>query len=519
MSVLKQKAGITYIGIETTSLIVTAKTIAEHMNTAEAKVKEGLMVNQFRFPGYSDNFVTMAANNLYRFIENAYNTEELRAAIERYGIDAIYLATETSREGSKAGSALVLEIVEPVLYKEMKESNNPDKKKFLSYVLSILPYADILETKLACTAEAKTVNFVVNEIENGSINSAVVMAPDIAIYYDPKAKNAEITQGAASTFLYMTKNPLIMRLDHKSAHYNMPSDDFYKSNEHTPHVPSGVGSEINYVFDISSAVERYEQKFGLPKKFYIVSHVPFPKEAVYLASFLFMHMYRRMGLVEEIESKLGMKEPLYGEKSSRALLAKVVSEYADSDADEGIAKWLASNEKVKELWSFHKKLREKKLKEFEDFKESIGLSYSLKLPSEVGNSYNSSMWVALASLLLNAKEKKPVMLASYGSGSGTTVRLGKMLLDPGSEQIKRLIDIQPLMRGRELSVEEYRELHSNMIAKEEHDTNGKDRVQMDKELLGDKYDESLFKLVRYDKNRKGVYQFNGEIVKSGPVVL
>jgi len=214
-----------------------------------------------------------------------------------------------------------------------------------------------------------------------------------------------------------------------------------------------------------------------------------------------------------------MKEPLYGEKSSRALLAKVVSEYVDSDADEGIAKWLASNEKVNELWSFHKKLREKKLKEFEDFKESIGLSYSLKLPSEVGNSYNSSMWVALASLLLNAKEKKPVMLASYGSGSGTTVRLGKMLLDPGSEQIKRLIDIQPLMRGRELSVEEYRELHSNMIAKEEHDTNGKDRVQMDKELLGDKYDESLFKLVRYDKNRKGVYQFNGEIVKSGPVVL
>jgi len=299
----------------------------------------------------------------------------------------------------------------------------------------------------------------------------------------------------------------------------MPSDDFYKSNEHTPHVPSGVGSEVNYVFDISSAVERYEQKFGLPMKFYIVSHVPFPKEAVYLAPFLFMHMYRRMGLVEGIESKLGMKEPLYGEKNSRALLAKAVSEYADSDANVGIAEWLASNKKVKELWSFHKALREKKLEEFEAFKESIGLSYSLKLPSEVGNSYNNSMWVALASLLLNAKEKKPVMLASYGSGSGTTVRLGKMMLDPGSEQMKRLIDIQPLMRGRELSVEEYRELHSNMIANEEHDTNGKDRIQMDKEALRDKYDESLFKLVRYEENRKGVYQFNGKIVKSGPIVL
>ncbi len=164
-------------------------------------------------------------------------------------------------------------------------------------------------------------------------------------------------------------------------------------------------------------------------------------------------------------------------------------------------------------------LRDKKLPEFEAFKEKIGLNYSLILPSQVGNSYNNSMWVALASLFLYAKEKKWVVMPSYGSGSGTTVMMGKMLLKPGSDELKKLVDISSLKRGSELSVNEYRELHSNMIAKEEHETNGESRIEMDKALLKEKYDGSLFKLVRYGKDRKGIYEFNGEQVRSGPVVI
>ncbi len=516
----EEDVGINYIGIEVPPYTVTAKTIAEHMGFEEGKVTKGLMVNQFRFPGHSDNFVTLAANNFLKFIDNAYEIPELRQKIEQYGIGAIYFATETSREGSKPGSNLMLEIVEPVLYDLHVKNKDDGKSVFVKNVLRSLKHADSLEMKFACTAEAKTLNLSVAAIRAGQIKSAIVIGSDIALYDNEKAKSAETTQGAASTLLFVTQDPLLIKMNRNVSHYNVPSNDFYKSNEHTPHVSSGVGSEINYVMNIGSALEHYEERSKLPDDFYVISHVPFAKEPIYLSSFLLMHWLRKNSpsALLGLENELGIKEPIGGEKSALALVRKSANKHKDANGDGGMAEHLAADADITALWSYHKQLREKNPKIYADFKERIGLEYSLKLPSQVGNSYNSSMWVATASLLTYAKKKKQIIFASYGSGSGTSVFSGEMLSEPGSELTRKLVDISSLQRGRELSVGEYRQLHKSLIEVEEHESKG-NRMNMDKELLGEKSDMNGFKLIGYDeKTREGKYAYDGNRVKATSVI-
>jgi len=234
-------------------------------------------------------------------------------------IGAIYFATESSPEQSRPVAMAVLELVEPILYERM--NNAPEgsrEKEVYRMLLEDFRYSDSFEVKFACTADAKIINLA-NQAIGPYSKGVVIIGSDVDIDDSSKAKNAEPTQGAASSLVYITKDPLIATIDKMAIHYNLPAYDFFKPDEHTPRVPSGYGSEVDYVVTIGSAVEKFEKEYGLPLDYYILSHVPFPKEAIYLASFLYTHYLRKNGKIGELEKEIGRKRAVRGRQ--KALLS------------------------------------------------------------------------------------------------------------------------------------------------------------------------------------------------------
>ena len=515
------ESGITFCSIEVPRPVVTAGVIAEREKVPKEKIEKGLLIKEFRFPGESDTIITLAANNLLKFAENIVKNDLLYKKYKKNRIGGIYFATESSTEQSRPGSMAVLELVEPILYERMNNAKGSREKEVYRMLLEDFRYVDSLEVKFACTAEAKGINLA-NQTIGLKSKGIVVIGSDVAIYDSNKAKNAEPTQGAASSLVYITKDPLIATIDKRAVHYNLPAYDFFKPDEHTPRVPSGYGSEVDYVVTIGSAIEKFEKEYGLPLDYYIVSHVPFPKEAIYLASFLYTHYLRKEGKIEKLEKEIGEKEPLGEAKSAIELIRKVAAEYRNDSKNIDLIRYIANDERIKQLWQFHKKVRE--TEGFKEFVKDLGIEYAIELPSIVGNSYNNSIVVATASLLLNAPELKPIVWASYGSGSGTTVTV----LQPkklSKEELQSLIDISSLKRRTELSLDEYTNLHNKLIEDTEYKRGleairrGKTLVDNDKEILGDKFDEKGFKLLGIGEDGIGRYSYNGKEVKLMPIIL
>ena len=515
-------SGISYIGIEVPPYVVTADVIAEREKVPKEKIEKGLLIKEFRFPGEADTIITLAANNLLRFAENIVKNELLYKKYKENRIGGIYFATESSPEQSRAGSMAVLELVEPILYERMEKAPEGSREKEVyRMLLEDFRYSDTFEVKFACTADAKIISLA-NQAIGPYSKGIVVIGSDVAIYDSSKARNAEPTQGAASSLVYITKDPLIATIDKRAIHYNLPAYDFFKPDEHTPRVPSGYGSEVDYVVTIGSAVEKFEKEYDLPLDYYIVSHVPFPKEAIYLASFLYTHYLRKNGKIEELEKEIGEKEPLGEAKSAIELIRKVAAEYRNDGENPDLIRYIANDERIKQLWQFHKKVRE--TEGFKKFVKDLGIEYAIEIPSIVGNSYNNSIVIATASLLLNAHELKPIVWASYGSGSGTTVTV----LQPkalSKEELQSLIDISSLKRRTELSLNEYTNLHNKLIDETEYKRGleairrGRTLADNDREILGDKFDDRGFKLLGISEEGIGRYSYNGKDVKLMPIIL
>ncbi|MFP3289468.1 MAG: hypothetical protein RXO35_03510 [Candidatus Micrarchaeota archaeon] len=516
------ESGISYIGIEVPPYVVTADVIAEREKVPKEKIEKGLLIREFRFPGEADTIVTLAANNLLKFAENIVKNDLLYNKYKESRIGSIYFATESSPEQSRPVAMAVLELVEPILYERM--NNAPEgsrEKEVYRMLLEDFRYSDSFEVKFACTADAKIINLA-NQAIGPYSKGVVIIGSDEAIYDSSKAKNAEPTQGAASSLVYITKDPLIATIDKRAIHYNLPAYDFFKPDEHTPRVPSGYGSEVDYVVTIGSAIEKFEKEFGLPLDYYIVSHVPFPKEAIYLASFLYTHYLRKNGKMEELEKEIGEKEPLGDAKSAIELIRRVAAEYRNDSKNGDLIRYIAEDERIKRLWQFHKKVRE--TEGFKKFVKDLGIEYAIEIPSIVGNSYNNSIVVATASLLLNAPELKSIVWASYGSGSGTTVTV----LQPkelSKEKLQSLIDISSLKRRTELSLDEYTDLHNKLISDTEYKRGleavrrGRTLVENDKDTLGNKFDDRGFKLLGIREDGIGRYSYNGKELKLMPIIL
>jgi len=520
----REASGISYIGLETTPYLVSAETISEHLGIEVGRIKAGLGINMFRFPGFSDTHVTIGANNLLRFVGNLFKQKLLLDHFEEYGIGAFYVATESSTESSRSLTAAILEIVEPVLIHKSK-SLNSDKKEVIKRFITEMRGADTLETKFACTALSKTI-FTLNQgLISGSMAGAIILGTDIAIYDHKKAPNAEATQGGGSALLYLTKDPLLVKLDNRAAHFNLSTYDFYKQDDHIPTVSSGFGSKVNYVVTLGTAFKKYEQKFGMSKDSYFVSHVPYRMEAEYNASFIYVHWLKKYNpeKLRKIEQKIGMSEPIGTSPGAIAYLLEVIKSHyqASKNGEITLMEFLNQHAGVKELWAYHQKMR--KTEEFRRFKEGFGLDQALKISGYAGNWYNGSMWVAAGSLIreiIQEKAKaKDIYFGSYGSGSASTIFKGEMITGLDKKEQLALIEVASFKYGEKLSLEQYKAIHDSKLEKNEYCEKGNNLILKDKELLRDKSAELGFKLICYDSRREGRYAYNGKEIQKGPIIM
>jgi len=413
------------------------------------RMKDRLGIEKVRLPTYSQSNVTLAANALYSFIKNIDSDADSRKKFFDEPPSNIYYATESNPDFSRPEAEIALGLVYSRLLEE-------DEKRYRPYV-EALKDTGLQQNTFACAGAGLALSSAVSDIYTsnsiGKRSSAIVLSADTAVYEDRRAPKAEITQGSAAALMWVTMEPSLVSINYKLGYgrFNIPFPDFTKFGLDTPFV-HGKFSERAYVYAVATAFGKLEKEFnstnaaGLSlygkkmqnlefepenvvlmqeasKKLhndnmsFLVSHVPFPQQARYFASFLFEHYlknYEHEKFVDiQKKEELG-KSPL-GEKSLVEMFTKKLTDFRGNlDAD--IVKYIDSDPDISAYWGWLKKLMDQP--EFKKFSTDMHIDEALELPSQVGNSYTSSTIVAVASLLKNGNVKPGELgaLAFYGSG-------------------------------------------------------------------------------------------------------
>ncbi|MDA8085797.1 MAG: hypothetical protein M0Z75_03770, partial [Nitrospiraceae bacterium] len=244
-----------------------------------------------------------------------------------------------------------------------------------------------------------------------------------------------MTQGSGATLMWIKKDPKLIDVDYTFGYgrFNMPYPDFTKFGINTPKV-YGRFSEIGYVYAVAQAFEDLERnsrdKEGFLKSIdAFVSHVPFPKQAIYFASFLWEHYMKVYDkkMFEDLQNRddLGIS-PLNG-NSLVELITKKIEDFRGLNEND-LIDYIANDNEIKDYWDWLKRLRtqinsnQKSAirKEFSDFLDRFSIKSALKLPSIVGNSYTGSTVMAMAGLLYDSMDDidsiKNTIAVFYGSG-------------------------------------------------------------------------------------------------------
>ncbi|MCL4404475.1 hypothetical protein M1583_00600 [Candidatus Marsarchaeota archaeon] len=386
------------------------------------KIRVGLGIEKMRLPTYSQGNVTMAANALYSFIKNVDSDFESREKFFTEKPTSIYFATESNPDFSRPEVEVALGLV----YSKLLEEN---EKRYRPYV-EVLKNCGIQQNTFACAGAGLALSSAVGEIYTGNSvgmkNSAIIISADTAVYENSRAPGAEATQGSSSTLMWITTDPNLVSVNYQMGYgrFNMPFPDFTKFGYDTPFV-HGKFSEKGYVYavamamvDLESKMEStlLEQGFGMEEALrasyaeyyksmkFFVSHVPFPKQAIYFASFLFEHYLKSENpkLFAELQKRGALGASPLGEKGMVELLTKKFVEFKGR-RDIDIVSYIENDAEINAYWEWLGKLR--KQPEFDLFVEKLQIKRALEIPSQVGNSYTGSTIVAMASLLKNGDYK------------------------------------------------------------------------------------------------------------------
>ena len=404
---------------------------------APSRVSEGLGTKSIILPAPSETNATFVAEGVYRFIKGVADSADDMKRLSREPIDTIYYATESNADRSRPELQVSLSLAGAKLLSENREKYKP--------ILDMLKDAVMEPVTYACVGGVIALNSAVKNVAASAAfntpSSALVITADTA-FYDPKtAPNAELSQGAGATVMWITTNPKIVEFKLGNGAHNETFPDFTKFGKETPFV-HGKFSEIIYVYMTGKALkklEEVEEKVGTANEYdFVLSHVPFPKQSIYLSSFLFAHQLKRNNpeLLEKMESRESVgKDPLEG-KSLTTLIEKKL-EVFNTEVSHGarkeqeVVKYIQEDSEIIKYWDWLKKVREQP--EFKAYSEKIHIQESLELPSRTGNTYSSAVFVSLASALTNlekimknAKTSEFVMIG-YGSGAHSIAKRGKIV--------------------------------------------------------------------------------------------
>jgi 3-hydroxy-3-methylglutaryl CoA synthase len=322
--------------------------------------------------------------------------------IDFHDVERFYFGTESDPDASK-----------PIAVKVLKKIG-----------LNFVPF----QTKFACLGGLEALILACEYSFAHSGKPAVVLTFDRSVYSenDPRA---EITQGCAALALRVEGRPKILSLEWQNfGHYASDIDDFFVPPNSFPFpIVDGELTKPAYLECQKQALEDWKRKNAkkLKKKNateifdYFVLHVPFPKMVEWAAALFWRHENEKSK--EHLKLSQCLKNP------------SLFPEYK-KDLD-----------RVRLLPEF-KKFFEEKIKP--------GLRYN----PYVGNSYTSSIFVSLLSVLEKARKGEKIGLGGYGAGAGAICLAGEVMSDFFTTDLKKQIQ-----KGKKLSIKEYEKWRKNLF--------------------------------------------------------
>jgi 3-hydroxy-3-methylglutaryl CoA synthase len=477
------------------------------------KMTAGLGIKQARLPGFSESNVTFVANSIYEFVKRVTANPKDMEKLESEPIRTIYYASESNPDRSRP------EVEESFLlvYSKLLSEGEKNRK-----IVEMMKNSALVPITYACAgggiALMDAVSNVYFSIGTGKPQSALVITADTAIYDNERAPNAEYTQGAGASLLWITKDPELVSIIYQNGRgdFHMPLSDFTKFGHETPMV-HGKFSERTYVYTVAKSLEHLERggDVSLKDMEFFVTHVPFPKQAIYFASFLFAHYLKNYQKELFIEMQ---KRPELGDETIKAgeritdLMDKKFASFNSGGAvleEHDIIQYIENDPEIDAYWNWLKRLRNQK--EFDQFVDSLHIKNALEIPSEVGNSYSSSAFVAFASLIKNSEELRGErgrfgILSFYGSGA---IARSVSVEIHASEEIvnKRLVLNMPA--AIYIDSDQYSELHKELVRGDAHRMlNGNDLIEKDKKFLKSERLGKGFHIRKRNANSTGEYVYS-----------
>ena len=396
------RIGIDSIVISAPQTNFSSEELGKAIGVDPERISEGLGIEKTRLPIFSQSNVTMVADAIYLFIKNLEKNGSLEDLLDAPPKN-IYFATESNDDYSRPEAEVALGLI----YSKLLSENDVFYKPYVD----LFKHAELKQTTFACAGVGLVLSDAVANIKTssdlGRLESAIILSVDTAVYDSVRAPNAEMTQGSGATLMWIKKDPKLIDVDYTFGYgrFNMPYPDFTKFGINTPKV-YGRFSEIGYVYAVAQAFEDLERNSKDKEDFLkgidaFVSHVPFPKQAIYFASFLWEHYMKVYDkkMFEDLQNRddLGVS-PLNG-NSLVELITKKIEDFRGLNENDLIG-YITNDKEIKDYWNWLKRLRTQK--EFSDFLDRFNIKSALKLPSIVGNSYTGSTVMAMASLLYNS---------------------------------------------------------------------------------------------------------------------
>jgi 3-hydroxy-3-methylglutaryl CoA synthase len=533
--------GINMMVVSTPSTYITSKGLSEVTGEEISKI-EHFGVHKQRLPTLSQSNVTMVADAIYLFIKRVSAWPDMEKKFFKELPKAIYFGTESNDDYSRPEAA-------PALGMTISRLLNEDAEKYKRYA-NALKNIEIKQVTFACAGGGLSISDAVDSVYTaasfGRNESAIVITADTAVYNPRRARNAEKTQGSAAALMWITKNPELVDIKYSRGYgrFSMPLSDFTKFGNCTP-IVHGEASNIGYVYAVAKAVEDLEAAYSarapmgqsilesriVPKQigemisgimhsvlkkinekyeglsfadlYAFISHVPYPKQAKEGAGYLFVHYLKRFNpkLYDQMQKRQDVgKDPLAGKRLTDLITEKLSS--FGGDAENGVISYLESDKDIKEELKWIKKVM--KQPEFGAFLNKLHIDDALDLPSKIGNSYTTSLPVALASLLRKVSDQhhfgehmisRPAVLVFYGSGLVAKAFVVEIKATQKSRE-HIIISTESESGGIELLPAAYTYLHSQLILGDAFRTiTTNDLTEQNRDLLGGKLPKG-FNLVR-----------------------
>jgi len=514
-----REVGINFLSVTAPQTAFNYTELAKALNEEKTKILRGLGFSEIRLPTFSVSNLTMTADVLYDFIKSVAEDKEMYQKFISEPPKVLYYATESNDDPSRPEVSAALSLVYSKLLNE-----NADKYRIF---VETLKNVEVKQVTFACAGGGLSLTDAVSRVALSDYLrkpiSAIVITSDTAVYDPKKAPKAETTQGAATTLSWITTDPALESIDYELGFYsyNLPFPDFTKFGSRTPKV-YGVFSERGYVFGAAKVVEQIEEELKKRNKNIdsidvLLAHVPFPKQAIYFARFLFEHYTKnnRKEFFEELQhiDNIGPDPISYNRFTE--IIDDIINNFR-GEKEQDIVKHISEDKKINEFWKWLAKLGEQdretgefKLKEFGDFIKRFYIMDALELPSVVGNSYTSSLFVSNASLLKNLIKKninnKNGIAIFYGSGKA-------LVGVPFKINIKNSNNLHiNIKEPSYLQASQYEVIHNNLLKGDAARTVvDYDLTELDEKLIG-KLPDGFHITRRYDDGTTdAIYVLNGK---------